>query len=343
VATPLLSVLLIGCLPPPVGGVSVHLKRLTARLEAEGHRWRLFDDGPVRPLLLPGRLLGALLAARREGVRLVHVHSGNWRTRVLAALLGRLLGLPVVITLHSFRPLDNPRTARLARLALSQATTLVAVSGEVRHRCLEHGAHPARVHVQYAYLDPPATAEETLPPTVEAFLAGHSPVLAASAFRLRFHEGVDLYGLDLLMDLVHAVRDHHPRAGLVFVLPETGLPAYLEQCRAHLERLGLQEHFLLVTEPLDFPALLRRSQLLVRPTTSDGDSLSLREALAVGCRALASDAAARPEGVEVFPNRDGTQLLGRTLELLDAPAPQPRGGQDGWPGLWRAYQAALHG
>ena len=340
---PSLSVLLVGCLPPPVGGVSVHLRRLTARLEADGHRWRLFDDGPVHPLQLPVRLLGALLAARLRGVRLVHVHSGNWRTRMLAAWLGRLLGLPVVITLHSFRPLDNPRTRRLARLALSQARVLVAVSGEVRARCLEHGADPARIHVQYAYLDPPATGADPLPPAVESFLAGHSPVLAASASLLRFHDGLDLYGLDLLMDLVHAVRDRHPRAGLVFVLPETGLPDYLERCRGRLRQLDLLADFLIVEEALDFPALLRRCHLMLRPTTTDGDSLSLRESLAVGCRTLASDAVPRPEGVEVFRSRDAAHLLERTLELLEQPEPTPRGGQDGWPGLWRAYQAAFHG
>jgi glycosyltransferase involved in cell wall biosynthesis len=338
-----LSVLLVGCLPPPVGGVSIHLRRLTARLEAEGHRWRLLDDGPVPAILLPLRILGALLAARLRHTDLVHVHSGNWRTRCLVAVLGRALGLRVILTLHSFRPLDNPRTVRLARLALAQATVLVAVSDEVRARCLEHGADPARIHVQYAYLDPPATGSGSLPPAVESFLADHGPVLAASAFRLRFHDGLDLYGLDLLIDLVHALRRSRLGAGLVFVLPETGLPDYLDHCRSRLRELGLQQDFLIVTEPLDFPALLRRCDLLLRPTTTDGDSLSLRESLAVGCRTLASDAVPRPESVEVFRNRDAAHLLERTLAVLERPASAPRGGQDGWPGLLRAYQAALHG
>lgn len=342
-ALPPLSVLLVGCLPPPVGGVSIHLQRLTARLEQEGHAWRLLDDARVAPSLLPLRLAAALTAARLSGVRLVHVHSGNWRTRHLCVVLGRWLGLRVLLTLHSFRPLTNPRTRWLARSTLRRADGVVAVSEEVRARCLESGARPEQVRVQYAYLDPLPAAGAPLPPQVLDFLSAHRPVLCASAFQLRFHDGLDLYGLDLLIDLAQGLRDVHPQAGLVFVLPETGLPDYLAACRARLTALGLDGHVLIFPGKLDFPALLRRVDLLVRPTTTDGDSLSLREALFVGCRVLASDAAPRPAGVALFRNRDGVDLLERCRKLLAGPAPAPVADQDGWAGLAAAYKELLDG
>jgi glycosyltransferase involved in cell wall biosynthesis len=335
--------LLVGCLPPPVGGVSVHLQRLTARLDQEGHRWRLLDDAPIAPLLLPVKLAMAFTAARLSGVQVVHCHSGNWRTRYFCASLGRLLGLRVLLTLHSFRPLDNPRTHWLARRALRLAAGVVAVSEDVRTRCLEHGAPLGRVQVQYAYLDPPDQTEKAPPTAVVDFLLAHEPRLVASAFRLRFHEGLDLYGLDLLVELIHQLRRTRPATGLVFVLPEIGLPDYLAQCRTRLDELGLTEHVLIVTDSLDFPALLRECDLLVRPTTSDGDSLSLREALFTGCRCLASDAVPRPEGVALFHSRDGAHLLQRCVEILAEPAPAPRAGQDGWAGLAAVYRQVLRG
>jgi glycosyltransferase involved in cell wall biosynthesis len=342
-ALPPLSILLVGCLPPPVGGVSVHLQRLTARLEQEGHRWRLLDDARSAPLPLPLRLAAALTTARLTGVHLIHVHSGNWRTRCLCVLLGRLLGLPVLLTLHSFRPLDNPRTRWLARTALRHAAGVVAVSEDVRTRCLEHSARPERVTVQYAYLDPPAKSLIPLPAHLDLFLREHEPRLAAGASLLRFHDGVDLYGLDLLIDLFGELRSSHPKAGLVFVLPEAGLPEYLEQCRERLRELQVETDFLIVPGNLDFPALLHRCDLLLRPTTTDGDSLSLREALFTGCRALASDAVPRPEGVTTFRSRDRVSLLKRCRDLLAGPAPAPRVGQDGWVGLALVYKDLLHG
>ncbi|MDP2361555.1 MAG: glycosyltransferase [bacterium] len=319
------------------------MQRLTARLEAEGHRWRLLDDGRIPPRRLPLQLAKALLAARLAGFRLVHVHSGNWRVRFLCAVLGRWLGLPVLLTMHSFRDPGSARTRRLARTALKWASGIVAVSEEVRSRCLEHGAPAARLRVQYAYLDPPRAETATLPDGVEDFLRGHGPILAASAFRLRILQGQDLYGLDLLIDLMHQLRTWHTRAGLVFVLPETGLPDYLEQCQAKLADLGLERDLLIVRESIDFTALLRRSDLLVRPTTTDGDSISLREALHVGCRTLASDAVPRPAGVATFRSRDPAHLLQRCREVLADPAPPPRSGQDGWAGLAQAYATVMDG
>jgi glycosyltransferase involved in cell wall biosynthesis len=341
-ALPPLSILLVGCLPPPVGGVSVHLQRLTARLEQEGHRWRLLDDAPITPLLLPMKLAMAFTAARLAGVQVVHCHSGNWRTRYFCAWLGRLLGLRVLLTLHSFRPLINPRTCWLARRALRLVAGVVAVSEDVRTRCLEHGARPERVRVQYAYLDPLPVQSGPLPAQVLDFISDHSPIVSASAFQLRFHDGLDLYGLDLLMRLTRDLRVLQPNAGLIFVLPEAGLPQYLDACRTRLRAEGLDAHFLIHQGTLDFPTLLRRSDLLVRPTTTDGDSLSLREALFVGCRVLASDAVPRPEGVALFRNRDGADLLRRSLEILSSPPPSPRQSQDGWAGLADAYGDLLH-
>jgi glycosyltransferase involved in cell wall biosynthesis len=337
-----LSILLIGGLPPPVGGVSIHLLRLRRRLAKSGHRCRIRDDARVPPWLLPAWLAWLLLAQRARRRPLVHVHSGNWRTRCLTVLLGRLLNLPVLLTLHSFRAAGRGRTNLLARIALRHATIVVAVNAEIAAACIALGAASGRVRVQHAYLDP---GEEcgTLPPAILDFIADHRPCLAAGAFRLRFHDGVDLYGLDMLVELLRDLRAHRPQAGLVFVLPETGLPGHLATCRRTLNELDLAPHFLIVEEAVDFVALLKRADLLVRPTTSDGDSLSLREALYVGCRALASDAAPRPSQVRLFRSRDGQDLLRGVLRTLDQPPPPPDREQDGLAGVLAAYGDARRG
>jgi len=337
-----LSVLLVGCLPPPVGGVSVHLERLQARLREQGHHVRVADDAPVPPLLLPFWILGKLLRLRIAPRAVVHVHSGNWRTRFLAAGLGRLMRLPVVVTVHSFRPSDNPRTLRLAAGTLRLAQRLIVTNPEIRERCIAHGAVPERIRIQHAYLDPQLQANP-LPTEVQDFLDSHRPLIAASAFRLRFHEGVDLYGLDLLIEMMPGLAHHHPEAGLIFVLPEPGLPGYLESCRVRIRELNLEARFLIVMQGLDFTSLLRRCDLLIRPTTTDGDSLGIREALFVGCRVLASDAAPRPPQCMLFRSRDGVNLLARTLEALAAQPPQQVRGQDGLEGVLSAYRDARHG
>jgi glycosyltransferase involved in cell wall biosynthesis len=338
-----LRVLLLGPLPPPVGGVSMHVRRLRDRLASTGAAVEVADDGARSAAWMPGWLAWRLLRHRRHTGALVHVQSGNWRTRALAAWLGARLGLPTVVTLHSFRALDNPRTQRLARLTLRHAAALVAVNGEIRGRCLEYGADPARILVQHAYLDPAEDAPPALPEPLESFIAARSPLLTASAFRLRFHQGLDLYGLDLLIELMAGLRKSLPEAGLLFLLPEAGLPEHLAACRRRITELGLKDRFLIWTEALAQTAVLPRADLLLRPTTTDGDSLSLREALFLGCRVLASDAVARPAGVALFRSRELDDLQRATLAALKQPKPAPLRGADAWPALSRLYAEVLRG
>ena len=51
--------------------------------------------------------------------------------------------------------------------------------------------------------------------------------------------------------------------------------------------------------PQRLASLVASSSALLRPTDRDGDSLIIREAIALGTRVIASDVSPRPAGVEV--------------------------------------------
>jgi glycosyltransferase involved in cell wall biosynthesis len=59
-------------------------------------------------------------------------------------------------------------------------------------------------------------------------------------------------------------------------------------------------------------AALARSEVFLRPTDWDGDSVIVREALAVGARVVATDVSARPAGVELS-GRSGQELAHAVL------------------------------
>lgn len=47
-------------------------------------------------------------------------------------------------------------------------------------------------------------------------------LISANTFRLVIEDGVDLYGLDLLIELIYDLRKDGINAGLLFCLPEIG-------------------------------------------------------------------------------------------------------------------------
>ena len=66
------------------------------------------------------------------------------------------------------------------------------------------------------------------------------------------------------------------------------------------------------------------SRLFVRPTRTDGDANSIREALYLGVPSIASDAAPRPDGVRTFRSGDLDDFEREVRRALDQPAPPVR-------------------
>jgi glycosyltransferase involved in cell wall biosynthesis len=70
---------------------------------------------------------------------------------------------------------------------------------------------------------------------------------------------------------------------------------------------------------------MRLGDLFVRPTRADGDSISVREALGLGVRVLASDVGQRPPGVVRFSVGDPASLAAGARAALAGPRPDDAG------------------
>ena len=80
--------------------------------------------------------------------------------------------------------------------------------------------------------------------------------------------------------------------------------------------LNLGENFYLMTGNVILWPLFRKVDLMIRPTTSDGDAISVREALFFNCPVIASDVTSRPKDVIIFKNRDIMDLYKKCREIL---------------------------
>src|SRR5207245_853632 len=86
------------------------------------------------------------------------------------------------------------------------------------------------------------------------------------------------------MDLLRAVadlRDRHPSLGLALVVKEGGDAAFMRAVHAWIDEQRLGDHVVVLTNAPGVPALMARSDVFVRTPHVEGDSMSVREALAV--------------------------------------------------------------
>jgi glycosyltransferase involved in cell wall biosynthesis len=324
-----LDVLILGPVPPPRGGIAVHISRVVPHLQKAG-----LEVGVLNHFRSTNSdfVLGALnrnpinyfRMPRRIRARVVHYHHSHWGMLLAVALGRRRTGSRYVLTLHGNdvpRLLESrvPMLRRATRWAVSRFDAIIVVNPDIRTAIQDH-VDPDRIEVLPAFLEAPR--EESLQDArVEDFLASGRTLLL-SAFRVQFlPDGRDLYGLDLAVDAFEALAAEWPdlRLALFIAEPPSAIKAtrYLRALAGRLELAGLQDRALVVFD-LPLAAAFRHDVILVRPTRAEGDALSVREALHAFVPVVASDVVDRPAGTSTFASNDTADLRRAVAEILDS-------------------------
>lgn len=327
---------IVGAYPPPFGGMSTHVQRLTALLEQHGIDYIVYNassrtEGPRIRSVAHGRnlwLARYLLTAREPAIYLMTARPSAW---LIGALLARVRGKRVAIRLRNSLLLDliqhAPMRGALALACLRNVDTVVCVNERLAEAVRHAGVPAEKVQVFEGFLPPLTNPDDRadVPPAMWAFAQDREPLLSANG-RVAWHRGEDLYGLDLLVGLAERLAHDHPKLGIAVCFWDHA-PAddeRLAELRDRAAQAGVGERILFQTERSLFLPVLAASRLFVRPTRSDGDANSIREALYLGIPAVASDAAPRPPGVRTFRSGDLDDLERQVRTALDEP-PRPKG------------------
>jgi len=251
--------------------------------------------------------------AADEWVFQVHTNGHNAKSWMIALACGiaSQFGPGSTLTLHSgiaprYMRTASPSMRRLMRFACVLHRQVICVNDEIGAAVAELGIGKDRIQVAPAFL--PITVPEVVIPTeIGTWLARHSPVLSSVMF---FRPE---YGFELLVDAMGRLRERYPRIGCIVVGGEDR-----DHARALVDSRELHKNVLLAGD-LDHElclAIMSRSAVFVRPTYRDGDSISVREALALGVPVVASDVGTRPEGARLFEAGDVEGLMQGVEECL---------------------------
>ncbi|QRK05754.1 glycosyltransferase family 4 protein [Archangium violaceum] len=316
-----MRVLLVGDYPPPHGGVAVHVQQLHGYLRERGVETVVLDIGkggrpapdviPVRTPTQYGKRLAGFL---REGWT-VHVHTSgnNPKSWMLAATAGvRAPRSPRVITLHSgllpeYLAASVSRRA-FARVALAGYSRVVAVSEAVRDALARCGVPEEKLVVYPAFCGSQVRPGSVTQAVQEARIRRRTLLAMA-------HHPSPVYGRGLMFRALRMLANELPGVGLAVFGPGTRSEAFLRdarECQVEelLEDMGELEH----SQAL---ALISRCDAFVRPTTHDGDAISVREALALGVPCVASDVCGRPHGTYTFRAGNAVDLADQVHRALE--------------------------
>ncbi len=106
-----------------------------------------------------------------------------------------------------------------------------------------------------------------------------------------------------VLDLVHAFAEQDPHTHLA-IIGEEGIPEYMTQLHADIDRLGLGDRVVLTGFSDDVPRLIADLDILVLPSRNEGFGRVLVEAMSSCIAVVATDVGGIPEAV-----RDGVDGL----------------------------------
>lgn len=290
------KIIIIGRSPPPIGGVTIHVSRLvqllTTRLDVK------FVE--LKPTNLPYIVALLLLPIKAP----IHLHTSKASVRFLVSLAGRLFRKRIIITYHGDLGRFSAFGNCLDYLSIRLCTVPVVLNegSSTIARKLNRNSCTLTAYI------PPQKHEPLSDKTQEDILALKNRVtmtIATCAYALaKDNDGREIYGITELAMLF----SRYPNIGFVLSDPSG-------QYFDHFNAMGTTQpnNVLIITGPHSFYEVLRFVDVFVRNTTTDGDSLSVREAQSLNKIVFATSVVSRPEGVELYQSVD--ELENRLVQI----------------------------
>jgi glycosyltransferase involved in cell wall biosynthesis len=321
-------ILLVSPFPPYIGGVSVSVQRLYDHLVFSGFEPVKYNTQISKKkynhkalkffkyLALPFYLM----LNRRFDV--IHFHVSNMMPKVYVSVWRRFFSSKTrfVITIHG--EINDAFKSGIGRLALKGFDRIICVkSGDQKNMPPEYRNHTVEIP---AFIPPVINGQP-----VREFPGGLVEFLRRDTFKMllngfiiineKFH---DLYGFGDAIRLLNDLKEKGMNADLILVVIGSNYSKankdYIEELKRYISEHNLERNVYWVEDvTMELWPLLRKINLLLRPTKSDGDALSIREALFFRIPVISSDVVPRPEGTIIYKLNSREDLLEKTIYLIE--------------------------
>lgn len=331
-----------GIIPPPYGGCSVYVKRLIDKLNSDGYKAGGFylescNDKKIEssPLydrwnwmethLLPFKIWRYLKIIKHY--KIIHSHFSLEGMGYLWMLM-KLGKKKVVVTIHNsmvstfYRQTNIVNRFFINKMLRSKDVCWVTVSVEGKEQLLSLPIKPLyNVHVIPAYI--PVVDECYIPLTskMQTYINNHDYNIAFYGHSFMLNEGTDVYGFQTIIDIYsRLIKTSHYNVGLVLCLSDVHDTEKIQELREYAQKKNVDDCIYWQIGAIDNIRTLWKSvDVYVRPTSTDGDSVAVREALDEGISVIASDVCDRPEGVIVYKYGNEDELYDKLVLCFNNP------------------------
>ena len=322
-------ILLVSPFPPPLGGISVSVRRLHDVLIKSGYivvgfntqyENRIFNKSKTLKFLKYLSLPLFLMTQKRFDV--IHFHISGVFPKVYVTLWRSFFSenTRFIITIHG--QIRHILTSKIGYFSLRNFDRIICVKpGD----SIDLPKHLKQKTVEVPSFILPAISDNLtgkLSEPIEAFLKRDTFKLLINGFIICNQNFFDLYGFRDAIILLEQLRENGKNADLIIIV--LGYP-YSSECQKYIDSLKnyciskkLNNNLLWIENVnMELWPLLKKVHLFLRPTKSDGDALSIRESLYLKIPVITSDVVPRPVDAIIYDLNSESDFLNKTISVIE--------------------------
>lgn len=276
------KLLIIGKVPPPIGGVTIHTSRLLDYLDFKKLEYNFYDNSNFNIITFLYSICKAKIA---------HIHLNNPFFLFIFSLLCRIFNTYSIITIHGNIFHYSKILSFFEWLSIKISNKVILLNEYSYVIAIKINSNSL---LMSAFIPPIRTIplESDLQKKIEDVKTHTSFVFCTNAYSLAYDKyGKEIYGIFELIDFF--LKNKH----LALIISDPN-GEYYNNILAKGVKVTNNIKFLLGNH--SFVEVVKASDCVIRNTITDGDSLSVKEALYFGKKVIATNCVDRPDGVIVY-------------------------------------------
>lgn len=304
----------IGTLPEPTGGVTIFNKRKVGLLQKD------YEVDVIEPKL---STLGKIIYIFLFKKDIIYISTFNFLI-VFIAVIFKTKGF-YFIDHNTSRHIENFGNLKktICLEFLKNAKEIVLVSPHLKENYKKfYFFNNLNFKIEQAFIPPNVEDADNIinslyPDKLKSNLFKKNLIIASASKTNLDISGQDIYSLELTLKAYDRLANENPDLIFVMAIAEFSNDEFGVKIRKMSENLqNKYKNFILLTNNTPIWPLFKFGLVFLRITTTDGDSVSLKEALFFDCPVLATDVVSRPNGTKLF-NLFNDDLFDEVCKIIE--------------------------
>lgn len=310
----------VAFIPPPYGGVSVYVKRLVDQLRVDGFFVGVYYKGEKHKEEKYSRFYNkwTWLETSRYFIKIwkfiienrsydiLHSHFGLEAMPYLWTLK-KFFNKKIVVTIHNsmvteYYSKTNFINKYFIKLMLSSDVCWVTVSEQGKEQLLSLNLKILNpVDVIPAYIPDMNEDSTELNGKIQEYINAHTKNIFYYAHSFMRYKNEYIYGFDTMLGVYAELSINVKDIGLIFCIAECDDIIRLKEIYEVAKSLNIFDKIYWQLGPVsNMKKIWSLIDVYFRPTSTDGDSVAIREAIDFGVSVVASDVCVRPDKVSTY-------------------------------------------